>query len=67
MAVLEGKHRSADATCDAETVLRILTADRLGCLRDEQPVVHGMIMSNLARQLAARLRSRTEEVRLLLG
>ena len=63
MAVLQGQRRSADAATLTECVLHTLDGDALERMRREAPDLHGLFMLNLARQLAARLRATTLELR----
>jgi SulP family sulfate permease len=63
MAVLEGQRRSADATTLTECVLHTLDGDALSRMRSDDPDLHSHFMLNLARQLAARLRATTLELR----
>ena len=63
MALIEGKPRSADAIVKHETVLYSLKATSLDALRLAHPDIAVKIMANITRQLAARLRTTSEQLR----
>ena len=63
MALIEGKPRSADAIVKHDTVLYSLKATSLDALRLAHPDIAVKIMANITRQLAARLRTTSEQLR----
>jgi MFS superfamily sulfate permease-like transporter/CRP-like cAMP-binding protein len=66
MALLEGKHRSADAFAKGENVvLYALSRDALERLTREEPQLALRLHRNLGRELAARLRDTSEQLRAL--
>jgi SulP family sulfate permease len=66
MALLEGKHRSADAFAKGErVVLYTLTRAALEAIVRDDPSLGSRIHRNIARELAGRLRSTSDQVRAL--
>jgi SulP family sulfate permease len=65
MALLEGKPRSANAEVQGPSTLWELTRESLACLEREHPEIACQVLRNLSRNLADRLRSTTEELRML--
>lgn len=63
MALIEGKPRSADAHVMHDAVVYSLDAANFDKLRKKHPAVAFKIMSRLTRQLAARLRTTSEQLR----
>ncbi|MBX9633692.1 MAG: cyclic nucleotide-binding domain-containing protein, partial [Magnetospirillum sp.] len=63
MALLEGQPRSADAIADADIVVYELSADRFARLSEESPRLTHHLVLNIARELAARLRVTSEQLR----
>ena len=66
MALIEGKRRSADAFAKGERVV-LYSLDRaaLDALAASHPALGSLIHRNLSRELAARLRSTSEQLRAL--
>ena len=56
MALIEGKPRSADAYAKRDVCLYSMSATQLEELQQQHPSIAFNIMSNIAHQLAARLR-----------
>ncbi len=65
MALLEGKPRSANAEVQGSGTLWELTRESLARLEREHPAVACQVLRNLSRNLADRLRSTTEDLRML--
>jgi SulP family sulfate permease len=63
IAVFEGAARTASAVCEGETVLHVLGRAALERMAREAPALHGKLLMSLARQMAARLRRTTLELR----
>ncbi|MBC7952407.1 MAG: SLC26A/SulP transporter family protein [Rhodospirillaceae bacterium] len=63
MALLEGQPRSADAVADDDIVVYELAADRFASLSEEAPRLTHHLVLNIARELAARLRVTSEQLR----
>ena len=63
MALIEGKPRSADAHVMQDAIVYSLEATSLDKLRREHPAIAFKITGNLTRQLAARLRTTSEQLR----
>jgi sulfate permease, SulP family len=63
MAVLEGRKRTADAVAVSDCVLHTLDSASLLAMRREAPELHHHVMLNLAREVVARLRATTMELR----
>ncbi len=56
MALVESKPRSADAYAKRDVALYSMSPEQLGDLQKQQPAIALKIMTNITRQLAARLR-----------
>lgn len=65
MALLEEKPRSATAVADEETELYSLTRADFLRLLDEEPKIASKIQLGIARELSARLRTTSEELKAL--
>ena len=63
MALIEGKPRSADAHVMQGSIVYSLSAANFAMLRMQHPEVAFAIMGSLTRQLAARLRTTSEQLR----
>ena len=63
MALIEGKPRSADAHVMRDAIVYSLDATSLDNLRRNYPAIAFKITGNLTRQLAARLRTTSEQLR----
>jgi len=63
MALLEWQPRSADAVADEDVVVYELPGDRFASLSAEAPALAQHLMLNIARELAARLRVTSEQLR----
>jgi sulfate permease, SulP family len=62
MAVLEGKPRSAEAVCDGETVLHVLTRASLQRMAQQAPSLYAKLLVGISLHLASRLRATTLEL-----
>jgi SulP family sulfate permease len=67
IAVLEGSKRTADAVTVTSCVLHTLESTSLAAMRREAPDLHHHFMMNLAREIVARLRATTLELRAATG
>lgn len=65
LALFGGGPRSADVVADAPSVCYVLPVERLDVLSRSHPEVRTRLMANLAREMAARLRSADAEIRTL--
>jgi SulP family sulfate permease len=65
MALLDGAPRSASIIADADAVCLVLSVERYQELAREHPAIARRFTLNLARQLAARLRRATAQIRAL--
>ncbi len=63
MALIEGKPRSAEAHVMQDAIVYSLSAANFEMLRKQHPPVAFAIMGSLTRQLAARLRTTSEQLR----
>ncbi len=64
MGLLEGKPRSADVIADDEVEAYLLTKESFDSIMRDHPQIGQAILSNIARQLAQRLRHTSEDLRL---
>lgn len=64
MGLLEGKPRSADVIADDDVEAYLLTREAYDAIMREHPHVGQAVLSNIARQLAQRLRHTSEDLRL---
>jgi MFS superfamily sulfate permease-like transporter len=64
MGLLENKPRSADVVADEDVQAYLLTKESFDTLMKEHPHIGQAILSNIARQLAQRLRHTSEDLRL---
>lgn len=67
MALLDGGPRSADVVADQKTICYAFSIDELIELGEARPRMPATIFSNLARDLAERLRGANNEIRALEG
>lgn len=65
LALFGGGSRSADVIADEPSRCYVLPVDRLDALSRSHPEVRTRLMANLAREMAARLRSADAEIRTL--
>ena len=63
MALLEGKPRSADAVTEEDSVVYSLSRESLQYLQEHHPEVAVVVLLNISRELANRLRTTTAELR----
>ena len=63
MALIEGKPRSAEAHVMQDAIVYSLSAANFEMLRKQHPAIAFAIMGSLTRQLAARLRTTSEQLR----
>ncbi|MEO8383872.1 MAG: SulP family inorganic anion transporter [Betaproteobacteria bacterium] len=63
MALIEGKPRSAEAHVMQDSIVYSLSATNFEMLRQQHPTVAFAIIGSLTRQLAARLRTTSEQLR----
>ena len=65
LALFGGGPRSADVIADAPSLCYVLPMERLAVLSRSHPEVRTRPMANLAREMAARVRSADAEIRTL--
>jgi SulP family sulfate permease len=64
MGLLDNRPRSADVVADEEVQAYLLTKESFDAIMREHPHIGQAILSNIARQLAQRLRHTSEDLRL---
>jgi MFS superfamily sulfate permease-like transporter len=64
MGLLDNRPRSADAVADEEVQAYLLTKESFDTIMRDHPHIGQAILSNIARQLAQRLRHTSEDLRL---
>lgn len=62
MALLDDSPRSATVRADTDIEALSLTREAFAMLANSKPAIHAQLLSNIARQMAARLRKRNAEV-----
>lgn len=67
IALFDGGHRSADVVADEETSCYRIPVERLAQLTGAYPDIRAKLLFNIGRELSARLRSATGEIRALEG
>ena len=65
LALFGGGPRSADVIADEPSLCYVLPMERLDVLSRSHPEVRTRLMANLAREMAARVRSADAEIRTL--
>ena len=65
LALIQGGTRSASLVADTAADLAVLTVAAFERIGAERPAVHGVVLGNLARSLATRLRRANDRIRVL--